>query len=158
MSFRTQYEMTGWRSMLTAFVGIIFCAFALFVMLLVKESDAPKWILGLALIFAVGGGLTIIYGIYCHFKNVSYALEIVGDLIRWERADIQKEIGKVSLTNIREIVYHRASSEASDSLYAIDQNGINYRIPTEYMNGCEGLNQFLIYIRKSFPEIVVSEK
>lgn len=158
MNFRTEYSMRGWRGLLVIMFGLIFLGVGVFVFYRAIDSNAPGWILVVTGCLGLSGIIMATYGVYGYITGMSYALTVVDAVVRWERADVNREIGRLDLKGIEEIVYTRAQGESTDTLVAIGDKDRHIKIPLEYVNGGKGLNGFLNHIRIEFPDIKITQR
>lgn len=157
-SFRTEYSMRGWRGWLVGCLGILFMApggFAWFAM--VHGTDEQQWALIVPGGFILFGFGLLFSGCYAAIRNVRYAFEVTDSVIRWERVDQKKEIGRIALESIEEVRFHAGGGDSKDSLQTLNRRGEVHVIPLEFIDGDQGRRAFLEYLAAKFPEIRIRE-
>jgi hypothetical protein len=155
---RTEYSMRGWRGMLVVCLGILFVApgtYAWFTM--VHGTSEQQWTLivpGSFILFGLG---LLFSGCYAAMRNVRYAFEVTDSVIRWERVDQNKEIGRIALESVEQIRFLAGGGDSQDSLQALSKCGEVHVIPLEFIDGDQGRRAFFEYLAANFPEIRIRE-
>lgn len=155
---RTEYSMRGWRGALVIGLGIAFLApgaFAWFAM--IHEAGTPHWRLIVPGGFILFGFGLLLTGCYAALRNFRYAFEVTDSVIRWERVDQKKEIGRIPLKSIEEIRFRAGRGDSEDSLESLSKRSEVHVIPLQFIDGVQGRRAFLEYLAAKFPEIRIRE-
>ena len=151
----TQYkhitEMAGSRSAVIAFLGILFTAFPLALVVLIPNSELPSFTAVLCWTAVAGGLIVIGYAAYAQIKRVTWTFEADQETIRWNRSDHNGILQEIAVRDVARIVRFRGDSISSGPfLYIESKTGDRFDV-----SGIVPDEEFLAFIRSSYPGVVV---
>jgi len=156
MKFERGYTMRGWRCAVVVGFGLVFIA-ASTAFWYVSRREQDRWPLIGGFAFAIFGTIAAVYGMYAWMKGLAYSVVVEGRTLKWLRSDVDRELGRLDLSSLIEVVYIKSEGESPDELYGLDRCGARHKIPIEYMD-FGGPRALLLFLRDQFPEIKLSEE
>jgi hypothetical protein len=152
--YRFITEIAGGRAATIAFVGMLFTAFPLAIVMFVPNTELPQFAFVLCWIAVAGGSLIIGYAAYAQIKRVTWTFEADQEKIRWSRSDRVGILREIAVRDVTRIIYFKGDSASSgDFLYIESRAGERFDV-----SGIVPYNELFDFVRDSCPNVITESK